>query len=509
MKSILSPAQMYALEAQHFSAGMSTLSAIENASAVFIDEVKQFIGTLREKTVYAACGSGNNAGDGYAAARIAQCAGASVKLIAMSPVDHLKGDAAINAARAINECGIPCLTLSELSILPPPDLWIDALFGIGLNRPIGPEYHPLLDRMEKDRASGSIIASVDVPSGLNAATGWVEGKAVHADLTVTFEYAKLGHYLLDGMDCTGKLVVRSIGMTWFPVQQPVMLIEPEDASIAFPPRRRNTHKGSYGHVLVIAGSMGMCGAAAYAAHAALRSGAGLITLACPKSITPVLQTILPAAMCIPLPEENGALCKAACPFLADALKGKNAVIIGPGLSRRASKEVIRITLESGLPAVVDADALNLIAESQELRALLRPHHIITPHLGEASRLISLSGASLRDADALHEMGPVALLKGASSLIVGSLNTKYQRFLSISGCAGMATGGSGDVLCGIMGALLARGMDALSAAWCASEIHGLCGEAAAQRMGEVCMTASDLIDSLPDVVRKLTKPSKSR
>ncbi len=507
MKPVLSPSQMYELEAQHFKSGMPALTAMEYAASAFVAELEEFVGTLRAKNIYVACGSGNNAGDGYAAARLAVSKGASVTLIAMTPIDELSGSALTNARRAVDTYGIPCLSADALCDLTPPDVWVDALFGIGLNRPMSEKYSELLDCIEEDHAAGSIVTAIDVPSGLNAATGCIEGRAVHADLTVTFEYPKLGHYLPDGMDCCGHLVVRSIGMTKYSPSQSIMQIESSDAAAAFPPRRRNTHKGTYGHVLVVAGSMGMCGAAAYAARAALRSGAGLVSIACAASIVPILQTIVPAAMCIPLPEENGALCAAACPALRDALRDKSAVIVGPGLSRRADSEVIRTILECELPAVVDADALNIISDHPELKQLLKAHHVITPHPGEAARLLGCLHDPLADAAALHKMGASVILKGASSIICGtSPEGTADSFISTSGCAGMATGGSGDVLCGILGALLARGMNPLQAACCASHIHGLCGESAALRLTEECMTASDLIDELPNVVRALQKTS---
>lgn len=505
MKPILTPSEMYQLEAQHFQSGMPALTAMENAAAAFVSELEKFASTLRGKNIYIVCGSGNNAGDGYAAARLAVCKGASVTLIALTPINELKGAALTNARRAVDAYGIPCLPVDALCDLTPPDIWVDALFGIGLNRPMGEQYAQLLDCIEEDHAAGSIVASIDVPSGLNAASGCIEGRAIHADLTVTFEYPKLGHYLPDGMDCCGRVVIRSIGMNKHTLAPGTMIVEPSDAAAAFPTRRRNTHKGTYGHVLVVAGSVGMCGAAAYAARAALKSGAGLVSIACCESLVPVLQTIVPAAMCIPLSEENGALCAAACPTLEEALQDKSAVIVGPGLSRRADPQIIRTVLECGLPAVIDADALNIISEHPELKALLRNHHVVTPHPGEAARLLGVLHDPISDAAALHKMGAAALLKGASSVICGKTDTGDTAcFISASGCAGMATGGSGDVLCGILGALLARGMKSVQAAYCASEIHGLCGESAARRLTEECMSASDLIDEMPAVVRELQK-----
>ena len=498
MKPLLTPAQMYALEAHHFSAGMPTLTAMENAAAAFADELIRFCGPIAGKRICAACGGGNNGGDGYAAARLLSEAGAQLTLLAMTPPERLHGDALLNARRAILDCRLPVFSADHLSDIPRPDIWIDALFGIGLNRPMSDAYLPLIHRMNADRAAGSIIAAVDVPSGLNAESGQIEGFAVHADLTVTFQHPKCGHYLLDGMDCVGELRIRSIDMNDSPLENYVWLVEPSDPKLAFPVRRHNSHKGTYGHVLVIAGSFGMAGAAAYAAHAALRSGAGLVSVACPHSIVPILQTILPAAMCIPLPETNGTVSADAYPLLTDILRTKSAVIVGPGLSLRADPSAVRAVLESGLPAVIDADALNLISRHAELQTLLNDHHVLTPHPGEARRLCpDCTGHALEDIHLLRTLGAVVLLKGSASVICGK-----QTYLSASGSPGMATGGSGDVLAGIIGALLAQGIEPEQAAWCASELHGRCGELAGQHIPAVCMTASDLIAELPRAVAEL-------
>ncbi len=498
MKPLLSPAQMYALEAEHFSGGMPSISAMEHAAAAFTEELIRFCGPLEKKRVYIACGSGNNGGDGYAAARLLHHHGALVSLLPMTSVDSLRGDAALNARLVSAIPEISFMSPESVDSCERPDIWVDALFGIGLNRPMLEHYRSLVALMESDRAEGSVIASIDVPSGLNAETGRIERFAVHADLTVTFQHAKLGHYLLDGLDCTGQLVVRDIGMNQYPATASAYLVEPSDPACAFPHRPHNCHKGTFGHLLVVAGSFGMAGAAMYAAHAALRSGAGLVTIACPSSIVPVLQTLLPSAMCIPLPEQFGAISDDAVPYITAALVGKSAVVVGPGLTTKADPEILRSILASGLPTVIDADALNLLALNPQLQVLLSPNHIITPHPGEARRLLpEFSGNPLADAGLLHKMNPVVLLKGAATVICGK-----STYISTSGSSGMATGGCGDVLSGIIGALLAAGVDPETAAWCGSELHGRCGELAEADVNPVSMTASDLIAHLPSAIAEL-------
>ena len=499
MKPLLTPTEMYALEQAHFASGMPTLAAMENAALAFTDELSAFCGSLKGKRIIVACGSGNNGGDGYAIARLAHEQGALVSLIPTTPVSSLRGDALINALRAVNELHLPFIDADAIKTAERPDIWVDALFGIGLNRPMPDTLRPLIDQMAADRAAGSIISSVDIPSGLNAETGRIESFAVHADLTVTFQHAKTGHYLLDGMDCTGKLIVRDIGLTDSEPVSAAHFIEPSDPARVFPRRRHNSHKGTYGHLLVVAGSFGMTGAAMYAAHAALRAGAGLVSIACPHSIVPILQTLLPAAMCIPLPETDGAISADALPQLQAALSGKSAVVIGPGLSTRAAPEIVGAILKCGLPAIVDADALNLISLHPELKTLLQPRHILTPHPGEARRLCpECSGNPLHDAHLLRSLNAVILLKGSATVI----QNRETSYISASGTPGMATGGSGDVLTGIIGSLLAGGTDPETAAWAGSELHGRCGELAEQTINPVSMTAADLIDALPAAISEL-------
>ena len=228
----------------------------------------------------------------------------------------------------------------------------------------------------------------DIPSGLNGNTGRAYDPCVQADITLTFQLPKHGHFLQDGLDACGEVITADVGFPEhiFPDAR-AALLQPCDLRHYFPPRRRNIHKGSCGHLLIIAGSVGMAGAAALCAKAALRSGTGLVSIACPEEILPILQIHAPCAMCIPLPQEGGAISAEALPVLQEAFTGKSAIAIGPGLSKRVPPQIIRAVLECELPAVIDADALNIIAESPDLMALLKPHHVITPHPGEAARLL--------------------------------------------------------------------------------------------------------------------------
>ena len=450
-----------------------------------------------------------------------------------------------------------------------PDAWVDALFGTGLSRAPHGAAARLIERMNRDHAAGARVYAADIPSGLNGATGEAYSPCVAADRTVTFHMLKSGLKLADGLDACGEITVADVGFPAAQFSAEAQWIEPRDA--ALPERPRNIHKGLCGHLLIVAGSFGMAGAAALCASAALRSGAGLVSIACAHSIVPILQTIVPGAMCIPLAERDGAISAEAVETLRDALRGKSAMVVGCGLSRRAAPEIVETVLGSGLPAVVDADALNLMAEHPEMLRLLRSSHVLTPHPGEARRLfeavsacaptvhgkenetsapaqcdgsalslqhnqcsVSVAASAQREgaaptafpiptqckkgaqaepfdgstgavdallgdpiaaARALHGLGATVLFKGAACVIAG----ENEVFVSSSGCCGMARGGSGDILAGIMGALLAERSErspALSAAL-ASELHGRAGELAMAKYGSRAMNARDVLEFLPE------------
>lgn len=450
-----------------------------------------------------------------------------------------------------------------------PDAWVDALFGTGLSRAPHGAAARLIERMNRDHAAGARVYAADIPSGLNGATGEACSPCVAADRTVTFHMLKSGLKLGDGLDACGEITVADVGFPAAQFPAEAQWIEPRDA--ALPECPRNIHKGLCGHLLIVAGSFGMAGAAALCASAALRSGAGLVTIACAHSIVPILQTIVPGAMCIPLAERDGAISAEAVETLRDALRGKSAMVVGCGLSRLAAPEIVETVLGSGLPAVVDADALNLMAEHPEMLRLLRSSHVLTPHPGEARRLfeavsacaptvhgkenetsapaqcegnalspqhnqgsVSVAASAQREgaaptaspiptqckkgaqaepfdgstgavdallgdpiaaARALHGLGATVLFKGAACVIAG----ENEVFVSSSGCCGMARGGSGDILAGIMGALLAERSErspALSAAL-ASELHGRAGELAMAKYGSRAMNARDVLEFLPE------------
>lgn len=489
MKPVVSALQMKNAENALFATGVSSLSVMERAAHALVDELIALLGDVGKTCVFA-CGSGGNGGDGYAAARLFAKRGGRAIVVSVYPPKT--ADAITNYERA-KECVFALTDVSKIDTLPVPDAWVDAVFGIGVTRPLDDAALSIVRRMNADRDMGALVVSCDIPSGLCADTGNVYNECVNSDLTVCFQALKLGHLLGSGMDVCGKTVVRDIGISSsFFEDNIIELTESSFIKDWYPRRRRTAHKNNFGHLLLVAGSFGMAGAAALAASAALRSGCGLVSIACPESIVPILQTLCPCAMCIPLAEADGAISKDSLDTLLHALSGKTAVAIGPGLSRKCAPSVIESILKCSLPAVFDADALNIISANPDLLSLLRPHHAITPHPGEAKRLINGDYAdAISLTNALSAFHCQVLLKGSSSVISGDDGT----FISASGTSGMAKGGSGDALTGITGALLALGVKPLTALLMASEIHGIAGEIAAGKHGDISMLPTDLIAAL--------------
>lgn len=554
MIPLISPAAMRECEQRYFRmSGEASIDVMERAARALADVISAEL--PEGSTIHFACGTGGNGGDGTACARLLH---EKYRCIIVQPKEPTAPDAIENLRRA-KEYGIPVVQspgfyvsaftgfpLPKVDRLPNPDAWVDALFGTGLSRPPEGVEKALIHYINAQRSQGARVYSADIPSGLNGTTGNAHPACIEADCTVTFQHIKTGMALGDGMDACGKIIRADVGFPqelFFTPEINMLdagLLEPADITRWLSPRPRNIHKGSCGHLLIVAGSFGMAGAAAMCAQAALRSGVGLLTIACVKSIVPMLQTLVPQAMCIPLEEDRGAISIDALPALQAALVGKTAAVIGPGLTKRVPEEIIRAVLKSDIPAVIDADALNIMAFHPILFGMLKKHHVITPHPGEAARLldsaklfdnlralsepgadpeelsrafnIALGNLSLSDsynptvpespveaASALQKLGATALYKGASCVI----SDGDQVYVSRSGCCGMARGGSGDILCGILGAMLAEKSTrapSLTAAL-ASEIHGLAGELAQVKYGSRSMNALDIVEFLPEVFPK--------
>ena len=444
----ITPERMRQLEEAYVS-----LMLMEKAAQAVADQLP------KDGRILFLCGFGRNGGDGYAAARLFN---GHASVWQLEP-NKLNGDAKTNAARLKAEC--PQIEMLEIKEKLPPIpkdtiCIVDALFGTGLSRPIE---GMALKLIKAANESGLRVISCDIPSGIHARTGEIMGCAIRATTTATFHQPKIGLYLKDAVDFCGNIVIADIGIKE-KAMDGASIILPSDLPLFRKPRLKNTHKGDYGRVLIIAGKTGMAGAAAICAKAAIAAGAGLTTIACDENIMPILQTLVPCAMCVPMAE------------IASAIEKADVIAIGPGLG--ASDErlpIVRAVLNASKPTVWDADALNILAKHSGLRPQSE-NNIFTPHPGEAARLGKMPVGT-------------TVLKGATSIITSGTKTA----LNIIGTPAMAKGGSGDALTGIIAALYAQNsQNPFLAAQLGCLLHGMAGCAAAEKTGENAMDAFHLI-----------------
>jgi NAD(P)H-hydrate epimerase len=359
--------------------------------------------------------------------------------------------------------------------------------------------------------SGKPVLSIDMPSGIDSDTGRVLGTAVRATVTVTLALPKRGHYLYPGASHRGKLYVQDIGIPLPLLSSPEMqvrTIEEREVSSLFPAIDPDSHKGTFGHVLVVAGSVGKSGAAEMTARACLRAGAGLVTLAVPRSIHAALSGGLMEVMVHPLPDtEAGTLSLQAEKELFELSEGKSLVALGPGLSaQQETSECIRRYISGiSLPLILDADGIHALAGNPDLLSGKRGLALLTPHPGEMGRLLSKSAGEIqrRRIETVQEFctrwGCPVLLKGAHTLVGGAGG---EVCINTTGNPGMATAGSGDVLTGVVAGFAGRGMDLLSSAKAAVFIHGMAGDLAAEEIGEVGMIAGDILERIPKAIRRV-------
>lgn len=489
MLHTVTPCAMRTLEQEFMKeTGYPSLLLMEHAAQAVAQALLRHV--PQGARVLFACGAGGNGGDGYAAARLWRQMGGGAVCCAAAPVETLLGDAKINASLC-GRLGIPIVPARRGIPLGDAAAVVDALFGTGLSRDVEGICAEMIAQMN---ASGLPVVAVDIPSGVDGATGRVRGCAVSARETVTFHRPKPGHFLSPGRELTGRLTVADIGIPPALDRAEGMDVL-EDGDVLIPPRAADAHKGTCGHLLVVAGSRGMAGAAVLCTLGALRAGAGLVTAACVGDVFSALQAQAFCAMAAPVPEEDGALAAQAEPRIESLLQGKQAAVAGPGLSQRPGVgEALRALIQSDVPKVLDADALNVMAAA---RLLPGRNTVVTPHPGEAGRLLETDAARVlldpvEAAKALaQKTGAVALLKGATTVIAGEEGVT----LMPRGTCAMATGGSGDVLSGVVGALLCQGMAPYEAARAAALWHAQAGRRAEGALGTRQVTALDIAGCL--------------
>ena len=492
--------------------GIPGLTLMENAGRACTDAIVEAFGPGEGRRVLIVAGKGNNGGDGLVIARLLRARGWQAQVLLIAAPEELTGDAASNLARLEPGWLIAApegpARLGE--VFGSATLIVDALLGTGLKSEVAGAYAEAIDMIN---AAGVPVVAVDIPSGIDAANGRVLGRAVRADLTVSFALAKLGNVLHPGGECCGRLLVAEIGMPQAVVDEAsgCEFVDRACAGGLFRPRPLAAHKGSSGHCLVVAGSTGKSGAAAMAANSAVRAGAGLVTLAVPAGLNAVLEVKSTEAMTVPFGKPQATFFRAGeLDGILRLARGKQAVVLGPGLGAAASTMYLVHSLVPALPVplLLDADALNAVAFAPELLLARRGRvTVLTPHPGEMARLAGCSVAQV-EADRISCARDFAgrfqvhlVLKGARSIIAAPDGSVA---INGSGNPGMASGGMGDVLSGVVGSLLGQGYAPFDACRLGVFVHGYAADLLVERQGLQGMNATDVQEMLPEALSRLSR-----
>ena len=488
---------------------------MERAGEGIVRHLEQHCGPFRGKTITILCGKGNNGGDGLVVARLLHRRRARIHVMLLTPITDLSRDTAAMYRRFIRVAGRSAIIRFRSAdqarpLLASSDILIDALLGTGLSSVVTGTYREAIDVIN---SAGKPVIAVDIPSGLQADTGAILGRAIRATLTVTCGLPKLGLYVNEGIDQAGIVRVVDIGIPSAyvdAIESRTLLLTSDSAFRSLPERTPSSHKGTFGHAGIIAGSVGKTGAAALAARAALRVGAGLVTVATPNSVNDVLEAKLLEAMTMPLPETKArTLARSGLDRVLAFIQARTAIAIGPGLSTHHETVELVQSLMKHLdrPSVLDADALNALTGKVSLLTECKTPPVLTPHPGEMARLEVDATTQSVNADRIgtarrfaRERGVFVVLKGARTIVA-----RPDGLVAIcpTGNPGMATAGTGDVLTGMIVGLLAQRVPAWEAACAATYFHGSAGDLAAQHVGQPGMVASDLIAQIPYALQRTT------
>ncbi|MBU1344898.1 MAG: NAD(P)H-hydrate dehydratase [Proteobacteria bacterium] len=500
------------------SFGIPGCVLMENAGRGAVDFLLKKFKDIRPQKIAVMAGRGNNGGDGFVMARYLMEKKFDVTVFLLSLKNKVKGDAKLNMDFAQKLCDrsrtssiieIPDADAFEKqkNQMRHHDLFIDAILGTGLNSDVKGIFK---DAIELMNASLKPVFSIDIPSGLDSDTGQPLGVAVKADATATFAFAKAGHILFPGNTFTGELSVIDIGIPDFIAQEKniaLFLIEKNDITACFTPREFQSHKGSFGHVLVIAGSAGKTGAAALCANAAMRCGTGLVTLGVAKSLNTSIESLVIEPMTHPLPEKDkGCLSDTCFDEIQSLLTGKQALAMGPGLgTRKGTKKLVEnLILQTRVPMIIDADAINCIAGNSKILKKKKAPAILTPHPGEMAGLCGMTTSDVQ-ADRIGIASSFAkthdcilILKGAQTVVSLPNGRSY---ICPTGNPGMASGGMGDVLTGMIAGFCAQGFTPENASLAGVYIHGLCADILSCDMGAFGFVATDMIQMIPKTIHQ--------
>ncbi|MBO3700782.1 NAD(P)H-hydrate dehydratase [Roseivirga sp. E12] len=495
MKKIIAADQIRAAD-QHtiINQPIASIDLMERAAKAF---VKQFTSLVsRENSVHVVCGTGNNGGDGLAAARLLAEHGYTIQCSLVDIGGELSPDCQNNLTRLTND---PDRISNVEDLVIQEEVVIDALFGSGLNRPATGLFAQLI---QKINTSSAKTVSIDIPSGLFSDCVELSGAIVEADLTIAFQRPKLSFLIPESGAYVGEFLIVDIGLSEdFIEAQPsdYFLLDKDDVSGILPVRKKFQHKGDFGRIQIFSGSFGKMGAAFLCGKAVLKSGAGLLTIHIPKCGYEIIQSGLPEAM-VTVDDSDDQI------STGEVFENTDVVCVGPGLGTDVTttewlKSLLR---KSNKPMVIDADALNIIASHPELMDEIPAESVLTPHVGEFSRLFSKSLDGLERIEKMKSVASnrnwVIILKGAHT-VIALPNGKV--IFNTTGNSGMATAGSGDVLAGIITGLIGQGVSSDRAAQAGVYLHGMAGDLAKKRVGKMSLMASDLLNELPETIINVT------
>ncbi len=527
---IVSSEQMKKIDEECIGQGISGLTLMERAGEGFVKILKNKFTNLNKKNVLILSGKGNNGGDGLVVARKLFETGSKVKVLLSAGENDLSDNAKTNFDKAKN-LGVNFIEYNEemqcvfREEIEKADLIVDAIFGTGLKSELPVSMMELFKQVNNSK---KFIAACDIPSGVNGTTGKVANFCICADLTVTFGLPKSGLFLLPGRNFTGEVMVVDIGVPSSIIEKVKVkerLSDWQEIEGMVPRRdKKDVYKNNFGHVLILAGSVGMTGAAELTCQAAIRTGAGLVTLAIAEDLNHIMEVKLTEVMTLPLPAMNRKILPLkSFKKIMDFIEKRNISVLamGPGLSmdRDMGKLLENILLNIQIPCVLDADALNLLAEKKEILKETRAKLIITPHPGELARLLGKNTLNVQKErikwakELAAEYNLICLLKGYQTIITdGDI-----LYLNSTGNPGMASAGMGDVLTGMIAGLIAQMMGEVSqkncfsvqellmaAARAGAYLHGLAGDFASREKGEVSLIASDLLGKIPEVIMNRKK-----
>lgn len=521
MKYLVGQKRMKEIDAYTiYEIGLPSMVLMERAALKVFEYIRST--GSKQDSIVAICGVGNNGGDGIAVARLLHGAGFQVAIYMVGNQEYLTEDAKKQLQIATNSgvSIIPTLKLFEYTII------VDAIFGIGLSRPISGEYQEIIEKINERKGSCHII-SIDIPSGIHADDGKVMEIAVQADTTVTFGFDKIGLHMYPGNEYAGKVILEDIGIPMIAYQElqrrgetSIRTMIYDEADIQrFPKRRDHSNKGTFGTVVVVAGSKNMCGAAYLSAKAALRMGAGLVKIMTVEENRIPLQQLLPEAVLVTY-NEDSLTREHRCNRLMKVISSASAVVVGPGLGQSVEAELILdLVLKTvKVPVIIDADAINLLSKRlnqevgrcdamedriQRLAQILPRQTILTPHMKEFSRLLHQNIPKII-MNFIDTMQKSTYNNNLTYVIKDSITNVIQgneRYINTTGNHGLATGGAGDVLTGIIAGLKAQSVSSYEAACFGVYLHGLTACEYAKDHGTYSLIASDIIDSIATISKK--------